>query len=116
MLSHSLEQGVLVITVHEDPGIDGRATLLTEISGLLHAHKPAPIVIVLDESAAGDAAVSVVLRVHRLCNHLGLLMSVVTHSAPARRLLETNALTGSMPLVVYARADTAIATALIAAA
>ncbi|PZH18099.1 hypothetical protein C1I97_04240 [Streptomyces sp. NTH33] len=51
-----------------------------------------------------------VLRAHRLCSHLGLGMSVATHSAPARRLLEANGDTNGIRRVVRARADTAIAT------
>lgn len=53
-----------------------------------------------------------VLRAHRLCDRLGLVMSVATHSAPARRLLdEANSETGGIRLIVHARADIAIATA-----
>ncbi|MET8454655.1 hypothetical protein [Streptomyces sp. NPDC005209] len=111
MIRHSVEHGVLVITVHDDPGIGGRATLLTQISDLVLGHQPASLVIILNEPAATDAAVNVVLRAHRLCNRLGLVMSVTTHSAPVRRSLEANADTNGTRLVIYARADTAIATA-----
>ncbi len=111
MLSHALERGVLVITVHDDPGIVGRATLAVEISNLVHAHKPLPVVIVLDEPATGGAAVSAVLRAHRMCSSLDVRMSVATGSAPARRLLETNADTSGPRLVIHARTDTAIAAA-----
>ncbi|MCX4703662.1 hypothetical protein OG252_48580 [Streptomyces sp. NBC_01352] len=115
MLSHTLERGVLVITVHRDPGIGGRATLAAEISHLIRAHKPAPVVIVLDEPATGGAAISAVLRAHRTCSNLGVLMSVATHSAPARRLLEANADTTGPRLVIHARTDTAITAAFTAA-
>ena len=118
MLSRSLEQGVLVITVHDDPGIGGRAALLAEISGLVHAHKPAPVVLILDESAASGAAVSAVLRAHRTCSDLGVFMSVATQSFPARRLLEVNADTTGIRLVIHADVETAVsaATAFAAAA
>ncbi|CAL9338790.1 hypothetical protein SUDANB58_00222 [Streptomyces sp. enrichment culture] len=116
MLSHALERGVLVITVPSDPGVDGRAPLLERIGGLVRAHRPAPVVIVLDEPAATGAAVSVVLRAHRLCSALGVLMSVATHSAPTRRLLEANADTSGTRLVIHARADTAVTAAAFAAA
>ncbi len=43
-------------------------------------------------------------------------MSVATHSAPARRLLEDGADTGGCRLVVHARTDTAIDAAFTAAA
>ncbi|MFF5255938.1 hypothetical protein ACFY4K_28365 [Streptomyces leeuwenhoekii] len=116
MLSHALERGVLVITVPSDPGIDGRALLLEKIDDLVRAHRPAPVVIVLDEPAAQGAAVSVVLRAHRLCGRLGVPLSVATQSAPARRLLEAGADTGGTRLVVHARADTAVTAAAFAAA
>ncbi|MER7481647.1 hypothetical protein ABTX60_29130 [Streptomyces sp. NPDC126510] len=116
MLSHSLDHGVLVITVHQDPGIGGRATLLTRISDLVQAYRPAPVVIVLDEPAARSAVVSVVLRVHHLCSRTGTLMSVATHSAPVRRTLETDADTAGTRLVVHARADTAVAASYAAVA
>ncbi|GGM19252.1 hypothetical protein GCM10010129_74400 [Streptomyces fumigatiscleroticus] len=116
MVSHHLEHGVLVVTVDQDPGIDGRARLSSQICDLVSAHRPAPVVIVLAEEATGRTAVSAVLRAHRLCGHLGVLMSVVTHSAPARRMLEDNAGTASPHLVVHARVDTAVMTAFAAAA
>ncbi|WP_190200648.1 hypothetical protein [Streptomyces djakartensis] len=116
MLSHSLDHGVLVITVHRDPGIGGRATLLTSISDLVHAFRPAPVVVVLDCPAPAGAVVSVVLRAHRLCSHLGVLMSVASSSAPTRRALEENADTAGTRLVVHARTDTAVAAAFAAAA
>lgn len=116
MLSHTLERGVLVITVHRDPGVGGRATLAAEISNLIRAHRPAPVVIVLDEPATGGAAVSAVLRAHRMCGNLGVLMSVATRSAPARRLLEANADTNGPRLVIHARTDTAITTAFLSTA
>ncbi|GGQ17992.1 hypothetical protein ACFFKE_13850 [Streptomyces mutabilis] len=116
MLSHTLEHGVLVITLDQDPGIDGRAALTTHITNLVDAHKPTPVVIVLTDRAGSHATVSAVLRAHQWCGRLGVLMSVVTHSAPVRRLLETNADTSGPRLVVHARADTAIATAFTAAA
>ncbi|MFC7894366.1 hypothetical protein [Streptomyces sp. NPDC057381] len=116
MLSHTLEHGVLVITLDQDPGIDGRAALTTHITNLVDAHKPTPVVIVLTDRAGGPAAVSAVLRAHQWCGRLGVLMSVVTHSAPVRRLLDDNTDASGPRLVVHARVDTAISTAFTAAA
>ncbi|MEV6612602.1 hypothetical protein AB0N31_01640 [Streptomyces sp. NPDC051051] len=112
MMSHALDLDVLVITVHADPGADGREGLLAQVSALVEGHMPVFVVMVLDESAATDATVGVVLRVHRLCSRLGLLMSVATHSAPARRLLdEASADNSGIRLIIHARADVAVATA-----
>ncbi|MEU1889592.1 hypothetical protein [Streptomyces pristinaespiralis] len=84
------------------------------ISSIVHAHNPAPVVIVLDDEAATSASVSAVLRAHGLCCDLGTLMSVA-HSAPARRLLEANADTSRPHLVIHARIDIAISAACAAA-
>lgn len=116
LLTHAREQGVLVMSVHHDPGVDGRAALLTEITDLVHACKPAPVVIILEDRAATGAALSVVLRAHQLCSGLGIMMSVATHSAMARRMLQTSAEAGGIRLVVHARADTAITTTAYSAA
>lgn len=116
LMSHSLEDGVLVITVHRDPGRCGKALLLTQISDLVYVHRPAPVVIVLEAPAAAGAALDVVLRVHRLCSGLRILMSVATANAPARRALEAGADRSGVRLVIHARADTAITSTAFAAA
>ncbi|MEU1708750.1 hypothetical protein ABZ478_25900 [Streptomyces sp. NPDC005706] len=102
---------MLVITLHDNPGVDGRAAPLDRISALVEGHRPVSLVVVLDGGAGADAAVAVVLRGHRVCSRLGLVMSVASRSAPVRRLLEAGADTAGTRLVVHARADTAIATA-----
>ncbi|MET7475974.1 hypothetical protein ABZT17_16625 [Streptomyces sp. NPDC005648] len=107
-----LERRVLVITIHDEPGAGTRAAPLTRISDLVHGYRPASVVIVLDQPAPTRAALGVVLRAHRLCSRLGLVLSVAAHSAPVRRLLAALADTeDGIRLVVHARADTAIATA-----
>ncbi|MFC8225253.1 hypothetical protein [Streptomyces sp. NPDC057287] len=116
MLSHRLERGVLVLTVQEDPGIGGRAELASEIVAFMRAHRPAPVLVVIDEPAATPATASAVLRAHRQCGTWGVLMSAATHSAPVRRLLEASADSGGARLVVHPRVDVAISAAFKAAA
>lgn len=111
MMPHTLKKRVLVITMHDDPGVDSRVALLTEISDLVHGHKPASVVIILAQPSPTQAALSVVLRAHHLCSRLDLVLSVASHSAPVRRLLAAGADPGGIRLVIHARADTAIATA-----
>lgn len=76
-----------------------------------HSVQQAVLVLTVDD----DPVVGVVLRAHLLYNRLGLVMSVTTHSAPVRGSLDANANanadTDGTRLVVYARTDTAIATA-----
>ncbi|MFE7444339.1 hypothetical protein ACFU7X_28235 [Streptomyces chartreusis] len=97
--------------MHDDPGTDSRAATLAHISDLVHGHKPASVVIVLDQPSPTQTTLSVIFRAHHLCSRLDLVMSVATHSAPVRRLLATGADTKDIRLVIHARADTAIATA-----
>ncbi|MFG1665116.1 hypothetical protein [Streptomyces sp. Y7] len=111
MMSHTIERGVLVITMHGNPGIAMRATLLARINDLVHVHKPASVVVVLDQPSPTPTALSLVLRTHHLCSHLGLVMSVAARSAPVRRLLAAGTDATDIGLVIPARADTAIATA-----
>lgn len=111
MMTHAFEQRVLVITMHDDPGIAMRAALLAQISDLVQGHKPASVVIVLDQPSPTQAALSIILRADHLCSRLGLVMFVATPNAHVRRLLAVGADTRDMGLVIYARADTAIATA-----
>lgn len=73
MTTHTLKQRVLVITMHDDPVIAMRAALLAQINDLVRGHKPASVVIVLDQLSPTQAALSVVLRAHHLCSHLGLV-------------------------------------------
>ncbi|MEU6272095.1 hypothetical protein ABZ871_06685 [Streptomyces populi] len=110
MLSRSLDHGVLVVTVHEDPGTGPRAEFTAQIRDLVHAHEPAPVVVVVDEAAATPGVVGALVDAYGECGDLDVLTSVATHSAFARRLFEAAALNGSR-LVVHSRIDVAIATA-----
>ncbi|MER5387291.1 hypothetical protein ABT040_44955 [Streptomyces sp. NPDC002688] len=117
MLMHALENGVLVLTLDDDPGPTVQTTLAALISDLVHVHAPTPVVIVLGAvAAAAPPVIDAVLRAHRMCSQSDVLMSVATPSAPARRALETQATAHGAGLVIHARTDTAITTAYAAAA
>ncbi|MEU7337306.1 hypothetical protein [Streptomyces sp. NPDC007074] len=107
MLTHSFERGVLVLTLDDDPPSGPRDVLPHYISDLIHAHRPAPVVVVLG-AAATTAVISAVLHAHRMCSQLDVLMSVATPSAPARRAFEAQAVPGGPRLVVHARSDIAV--------
>ncbi len=88
--------------------------LVKEIGDLARGHSPAPVVIAFDGAEADAAATGVVLRAHRLCRRLGILMTVTARSAPVRRALEAQAALSGVHLVINARADIAIAAAAFA--
>ncbi|MFD6298284.1 hypothetical protein ACFWFU_26080 [Streptomyces sp. NPDC060235] len=116
MLSHTFENGVLVLLVVDDePGPQEDRDLAVLISDLIHVHVPTPAVIVL-QGVATDAVVEAVVEAHRRCRHLDVLMSVATYSAPARRALQARATAHGGALVVHARVGTAISTAYATAA
>jgi len=110
MLSHSLQRGVLILTVYDEPVDYVDNALAQNISDLVHAHDPAPVVIVLEADVAAPV-IEAVVRAHLMCSELGVLVSVATRSASARRVLEGGGNAAGPRLVVHARTDTAIATA-----
>jgi hypothetical protein len=116
LLSHTIERGVLMITPNAATDTGERTALAAHISDLVHTYQPFPVVIVLEGPATGSATVDAVVEAHRACAHLGVLVSVASHSAPARRRLEAAAEPEGTPLVVHARVDTAVAAAYAAAA
>ncbi|GGX81052.1 hypothetical protein GCM10010515_55740 [Streptomyces fructofermentans] len=109
---------MLVLTLEDEGGEESgpraRDVLATRIGDLVHVHSPMPVVIILGGDAA-ETVISAVLHAHRLCSRLGVLMSVATPSAAARRALVAEAAVPGARLVVHARADIAIATAVTAA-
>ncbi|MEW2163768.1 hypothetical protein AB0912_12320 [Streptomyces sp. NPDC007084] len=109
MLSHTLDNGVLVLTVEDDQGPQEQ-NLAALIGDLVSVHAPTPAVVVLGD-AASDAVIEAVVEAHRRCRQLGVLMSVATPSAPTRRTLQARAAAQGGGLVVHARMHTAIPTA-----
>ncbi|MGW2117392.1 hypothetical protein [Streptomyces zhihengii] len=109
MLTHTLENGVLVISLPADVGIGDRSALSTGIARLVGAYAPAPVVVELDTPAVAAAAVSAVVRAHRMCARLGVPMCVATSGAAARRLIQANSDTSGTPLGVHATTAEAVA-------
>ncbi|MFI5998076.1 hypothetical protein ACIBAC_40230 [Streptomyces sp. NPDC051362] len=109
MLSHALENGVLVLAVDDEPGPEEQ-NLAALISDLVHVHAPTPAVIMLGGEVP-DPVIEAVVEAHRRCRQLDVLISVATSSAPARRVFQAHATADGGALVVHARVDTAISTA-----
>ncbi|MFD0069904.1 hypothetical protein [Streptomyces sp. NPDC127574] len=110
MVKYALQHGVLVLTLDDDPGARVQE-LPGRIYDLARAHAPCPVVIILGGRATGPV-INAVQHAHRMCSELGMLISVVTHSAGARRALDAQPSDVGTRLVIHARTDTAIATAL----
>ncbi|MFE9812246.1 hypothetical protein ACFYRN_38420 [Streptomyces sp. NPDC005227] len=84
--------------------------MATLLSDFIHVYAPAPAVVVLPAEAS-TASVGAVTRAHEMCHDLDVLISVVTPSAPARRILRSRPADRGAGLVVHAQSDTAIAAA-----
>ncbi|MFD8735957.1 hypothetical protein ACFV06_13695 [Streptomyces sp. NPDC059618] len=114
MLSHRLENDVLVLTVEDTPGLREQ-NLAALISDLVHVHDPTPTVVVLG-AVVPDEVIEAVMEAYRRCRQSDVLISVATPSARARRTLQARAAAQGGGLVVHARVDTAVRAADAAAA
>ncbi|GHD79631.1 STAS domain-containing protein [Streptomyces goshikiensis] len=82
------ENGVLIIRLRADLDIAGRAAAAWAIDGYLAAHRSAPVMLELSDAPLSTAAVSTVVRTHRMCRTAGGQLAVVARGAETRRTLE----------------------------
>ncbi|MER5882103.1 hypothetical protein ABT119_40030 [Streptomyces sp. NPDC001910] len=115
MLSHRIESGVLVLSIQDDLGAESQDALAALISDLIHVHESVPVVIVLG-AAATASVIDAVVRAHRMCRSLSVVVSVATPCASARRRLRAAGTAQGGRMVVHARTDIAITTAFSTAA
>ncbi|MFP1629743.1 STAS domain-containing protein [Streptomyces sp. 5K101] len=85
VLTHTLDRGVLVVTLHGDVVISDRATVSQQLAEVVRSHLPRAVVIELRTSVISAAALSAVLRAHRQCGQAGMTLSAVATVASARR-------------------------------
>ncbi|MGW8990982.1 hypothetical protein ACWGRF_13800 [Streptomyces zhihengii] len=109
MLSQRYQHGILVITIHDDPAHDERADLTRRLAELMRAHHPAPVVVVIADAACSASTATAVRRAHRRGRDRNELLSVVTHSAPVRRLLQAGETAARHRMVIHPRMDVALA-------
>lgn len=81
------ENGVLIIRLRADLDIGDRAAAAWAIDGLLAAHRSSPVVLELSDAPVSPAAVSTVVRAHRMCRDAGVALAVVAPGAEDRRTL-----------------------------
>ncbi|MFI2367955.1 hypothetical protein [Streptomyces sp. NPDC018833] len=109
VLTHMLDRGVLVLTLHGDVTISDRATVSQKLAEAVRSYTPQAVVIELRTPVVSAAALSAVLRAHRLCGQAGVALSAVATVSSARRLLKAG--TDGSGLPVFARRQDAIAAA-----
>ncbi|MFF8846529.1 STAS domain-containing protein [Streptomyces sp. NPDC015127] len=109
VLTHTLDRGVLVVTLHGDVMISDRATVSQQLTEVVRSYLPRAVVIELRTSVVSAAALSAVLRAHRQCGQAGVTLSVVATVASARRLLKAG--TDGSGLAVFGRREDAVTSA-----
>ncbi|MER7762510.1 STAS domain-containing protein [Streptomyces sp. NPDC097619] len=85
------ENGVLIVRLRADLDIAGRAEAVEAINGYLGAHPSAPVLLELSDAPLSTAAVSAVVRTHRMCHSSGAPMAVIATEAGTRRALKAQA-------------------------
>ncbi|MFI9117368.1 hypothetical protein [Streptomyces venezuelae] len=77
LISHVFEDRVLHVTLLRDLDVAGRAAAALHIETLLSAHCPRHVRIQLPTIDPSPASLSVLARARRLCEGLGVPLSVV---------------------------------------
>lgn len=83
------ENGVLIIRLRADLDIADRAGAAWAIDRHLTAHRSAPVMLELSDAPLSTAAVSTVVRTHRICRTAGAQLAVVATAGETRRTLES---------------------------
>ncbi|BAU83801.1 hypothetical protein SLA_2884 [Streptomyces laurentii] len=86
LIRHSFEDGVLHVSLPHDLDVTGRPVAALETELLVHVHRPRRVRVQLptfDPSPAGLGALS---RIRRLCEALGIPLTVVGPVTVVRRL------------------------------
>uniref|UniRef100_UPI003F491CCF hypothetical protein n=1 Tax=Streptomyces sp. CA-141956 TaxID=3240051 RepID=UPI003F491CCF len=80
-IQYSIDRGVLHLAFPGNLDVQGRAAAALEVETLLFAHRPQRLQIQLPAAEPTSAALSVLARVRRLCEGLGIPLTVY---GPAR--------------------------------
>ncbi|KOU32246.1 hypothetical protein ADK53_22580 [Streptomyces sp. WM6373] len=89
MLTHTFDEGVLVVRLAPALGVRHRAAVTLAIEELLHAHRPAHLVVAA-EGVWTPAVFSTVLRAHRTALEHRVGFAVVTAAPTAAEQLVSN--------------------------
>ncbi|MFJ3903757.1 hypothetical protein [Streptomyces sp. NPDC090025] len=88
LISHAFEDGVLHVSLLRDLDVTSRAAAHLETEALLHGHRPRPrlVRVQLPTADPSPASLSTLSRARRICETLGIPLSVV---GPVRIAPET---------------------------
>ncbi|MFI8966446.1 hypothetical protein ACIGO8_30530 [Streptomyces sp. NPDC053493] len=77
LISHAMEDGVLHVALLRDLDVSSRAAAFLETEALLLAHRPRLVRIQIPTADPSPASLSALTRARRLCEALGIPLTVV---------------------------------------
>ncbi|MFD3531238.1 hypothetical protein [Streptomyces sp. NPDC058664] len=90
LISHAVRHQVLHVTLHRDLDVTNRAAGALQIQALVQAHRPTRVVIAVPSADPTPATLSTLARAHRMCESLGIPLSLSGASTRTRRLLDVS--------------------------
>ncbi|MFB7866123.1 MULTISPECIES: hypothetical protein [unclassified Streptomyces] len=85
LISHAFEDGVLHVSLLRDLDVTSRAAAFLETEALLHSHRPRLVRVQLPTADPSPASLSALSRARRLCEALGIPLTVVGPVQAPRR-------------------------------
>ncbi|MEU3749023.1 MULTISPECIES: hypothetical protein [Streptomyces] len=82
LMRHAIEDGVLHLALLHDLDVPSRAAAALQVEALLFTHRPRHVRIQLSAPDPSPASLSVLTRARRLCEGLGIPLTVVGPATP----------------------------------
>ncbi|MEK9524213.1 hypothetical protein ACIOMM_34240 [Streptomyces sp. NPDC087908] len=83
-ISHESENGVLRVVLLRDLDVSTRAAAAVQVEGLLSAHQPRQVRWQWPTASPSSASLSILARARRLCDDLGISLTIADAAAPVR--------------------------------
>ncbi|MGW0120412.1 hypothetical protein [Streptomyces sp. NPDC003327] len=91
LISHAVRHDVLHVEIGHELDVTNRAAAALQIQLLVQTHRPARVVVALPATDPAPATLSALARAHRMCDSLGIPLTLTNASPRTRRLLAVNA-------------------------
>ncbi|MEK0098587.1 hypothetical protein WDA79_08760 [Streptomyces sp. A475] len=89
-ISHRVDGDTLHVTLHHSLDVRTRAAAAAEIEALVRTHTPRRVSVQVPAGEPTPATLSVVVRAQRMCQSLGIPLSLTGATEAAQRLFTTN--------------------------
>ncbi|MGW6395987.1 hypothetical protein ACWFR1_37050 [Streptomyces sp. NPDC055103] len=90
IISHSVDGGILRVTLHRDLDITNRAAVALALQALVQAHRPTQVLVDVPLTEPSPATLSALVRTHRMCRNVGVDFVLTGLGADAQRLLDAS--------------------------